>query len=71
MVAFNSHIRGAEGDGSTSVAEAKKERRPSGTDAHAKELAGGIGVAACRTPFRDSRNEASIRVPRMFHSHIQ
>jgi hypothetical protein len=51
MVAFNSHIRGAEGDGSTSVAEAKKERRPSGTDARAKELAGGIGVAACRTPF--------------------
>jgi hypothetical protein len=25
----------------------------------------------CHTPFRDSRNEASIRVPRMFHSHVQ
>jgi hypothetical protein len=24
----------------------------------------------CHTPFRDSVNEASIRVPRMFHSHI-
>jgi hypothetical protein len=24
----------------------------------------------CHTPFRDSRNEASIRVPRMFHSHV-
>jgi hypothetical protein len=24
----------------------------------------------CHTPFRDSGNEASIRVPRMFHSHI-
>jgi hypothetical protein len=22
-------------------------------------------------PFRDSENEASIRVPRMFHSHVQ
>jgi hypothetical protein len=25
----------------------------------------------CHTPFRESRNEASIRVPRMFKSHIQ
>jgi hypothetical protein len=25
---------------------------------------------ACHTPFRDSGNEASIRVPRMFHSHV-
>jgi hypothetical protein len=24
----------------------------------------------CHSPFRDSGNEASIRVPRMFHSHI-
>jgi hypothetical protein len=24
----------------------------------------------CHTPFRESRNEASIRVPRMFHSHV-
>jgi hypothetical protein len=24
----------------------------------------------CHTPFRDGRNEASIRVPRMFHSHV-
>jgi hypothetical protein len=24
----------------------------------------------CHTPFRDSENEASIRVPRMFHSHV-
>jgi hypothetical protein len=24
----------------------------------------------CHTPFRDSRNKASIRVPRMFHSHV-
>jgi hypothetical protein len=24
----------------------------------------------CHTPFRDSGNEASIRVPRMFHSHV-
>jgi hypothetical protein len=25
---------------------------------------------ACHTPFRDSGNEATIRVPRMFHSHV-
>jgi hypothetical protein len=24
----------------------------------------------CHTPFRDSGNEASIRVPRMFKSHV-
>jgi hypothetical protein len=24
----------------------------------------------CHTPFRDSRNEASIRVPRIFNSHV-
>jgi hypothetical protein len=24
----------------------------------------------CHIPFRDSGNEASIRVPRMFHSHV-
>jgi hypothetical protein len=24
----------------------------------------------CHTPFRDSGNEGSIRVPRMFHSHV-
>jgi hypothetical protein len=24
----------------------------------------------CHTPFRDSGNESSIRVPRMFHSHV-
>jgi hypothetical protein len=24
----------------------------------------------CHTPFRESRNEASIRVPRMFKSHV-
>jgi ATP-dependent Zn protease len=27
-------------------------------------------VLYCHTRFRDSRNEASIRVPKMFHSHI-
>jgi hypothetical protein len=27
-------------------------------------------VVACHTPFRDSRNEASIHVPMMFHSHV-
>jgi hypothetical protein len=27
-------------------------------------------VPLCHTPPRDSRNEASIRVPRMFHSHV-
>jgi hypothetical protein len=27
-------------------------------------------VSLCHTPFRDSGNEASIRVPRMFHSHV-
>jgi hypothetical protein len=25
----------------------------------------------CHTPFHDSGNEASIRVPRMFNSHVQ
>jgi hypothetical protein len=40
-------IRFAAGEeGSTSVAEGENERRPSGTDAHAKGLAGGIGAAA-------------------------
>jgi hypothetical protein len=28
------------------------------------------GEVVCHTPFRDSGNEASIRVSRMFHSHI-
>jgi hypothetical protein len=46
MAAFNSRVRGSEGDGSASVAEGENERRPSGTDARAKELAGGIGAAA-------------------------
>jgi hypothetical protein len=41
MAAFNSRVRGAEGDGSAPVAEGGKERRPSSTDAHAKELARG------------------------------
>jgi hypothetical protein len=41
MAAFNSHVRGAEGDGSAPVAEGEKERRPSGTNARAKELARG------------------------------
>jgi hypothetical protein len=27
-------------------------------------------VNKCHTPFRDSGNEASICVPRMFHSHV-
>jgi hypothetical protein len=27
--------------------------------------------AACHTPFRERGNEASIRVPRMFKSHVQ
>jgi hypothetical protein len=30
----------------------------------------GQNASYCHTPFRDSGNEASIRVPRMFHSHI-
>jgi hypothetical protein len=29
-----------------------------------------ILVWMCHTPFRDSGNEASIRMPRMFHSHV-
>jgi hypothetical protein len=28
-------------------------------------------VVACHTPFRESLTEASIRVPRMFNSHVQ
>jgi hypothetical protein len=31
---------------------------------------GGGYHLGCHTPFRDSGNEASIRVPRMFHSHV-
>jgi hypothetical protein len=27
-------------------------------------------MSICHTPFRDSWNEASIRVPRMFQSHV-
>jgi hypothetical protein len=27
-------------------------------------------ISVCHTLFQDSRNEASIRVPRMFHSHV-
>jgi hypothetical protein len=41
MAAFKSRVRGGEGDGSVMAAEGEKERRPSGTDARAKELAGG------------------------------
>jgi hypothetical protein len=29
-----------------------------------------VHVKSCHTPFRDSGNEASIRVPRLFHSHV-
>jgi hypothetical protein len=29
-----------------------------------------IGVGGCHTPFRERGNEASIRVPRMFKSHV-
>jgi hypothetical protein len=46
MAALNSHVRGAEGDGSASVAEGEKERRLGGIDARVKELAGGIGATA-------------------------
>jgi hypothetical protein len=28
------------------------------------------GAHYCHTPFRERRNEASIRVPRMFKSHV-
>jgi hypothetical protein len=31
----------------------------------------GILVLRCHTPFREKRNEASIRVPRMFKSHVR
>jgi hypothetical protein len=41
MAAFNSRITGVEEDGSTSVAEGEKERRPSGTDSRTEELVGG------------------------------
>jgi hypothetical protein len=27
-------------------------------------------IPECHTPFRDRGNEASIRVPSMFHSHV-
>jgi hypothetical protein len=27
-------------------------------------------LGVCHTPFRDRGNEASIHVPRMFHSHV-
>jgi hypothetical protein len=37
------------------------------TDGRKKGYKWGVG---CHTPFRDSGNEASIRVPRMFHSHV-
>jgi hypothetical protein len=30
----------------------------------------GISSARCHIPFRDSGNEASIHVPKMFHSHV-
>jgi hypothetical protein len=30
----------------------------------------GMGRMSCHTPFRDSGNEASIRVPRIFNSHV-
>jgi hypothetical protein len=46
MAAFNSCVRGSEGDGSASVAERENERRPSGTDARTKGLVRGIGAAA-------------------------
>jgi hypothetical protein len=31
----------------------------------------GYMVSSCHTPFRERRNEASIRVPRMFKSHVR
>jgi hypothetical protein len=30
-----------------------------------------FGFARCHTPFQESGNEACIRVPRMFQSHVQ
>jgi hypothetical protein len=30
-----------------------------------------LSGTGCHTPFRDSENEASICVPRMFNSHVQ
>jgi hypothetical protein len=37
--------------------------------ARARELAGALSY--CHTQFWESRNEASIRVPRIFKSHVQ
>jgi hypothetical protein len=66
MAAFNSRVRGAEGDGSAPVAEREKEMMPSGTNARAKELARGERPAARgqnslrRRQFCSTRKKANV-----------
>jgi hypothetical protein len=53
------------------LAEREAWERVSRVDAeNAMVLASTREHVECYTPFRDSGNEASIRVPRMFHSHV-
>jgi hypothetical protein len=44
------------------AAELRRSRR--------KVMTGGAHLSACHIPFRERGNEASIRVPRMFKSHV-
>jgi hypothetical protein len=44
--------------------------RASGLDRLASHSQHGSDTT-CHTPFRDSGNEASIHVPKMFNSHVQ
>jgi hypothetical protein len=43
---------------------------PSVAPSRLRSMSLSTSESLCHTPFRDSGNEASIRVPRMFHSHV-
>jgi hypothetical protein len=44
--------------------------RPAGQGLVSYHLKSMVELTQCHTPFRDSRNEASICVPMMFNSHV-
>jgi hypothetical protein len=54
--------------GGAEVIDAKRGKLDSGV--HPLEPRKVVDSGGCHTPFQDSGNEASIRVLRMFHSHV-
>jgi hypothetical protein len=56
--------------GSTKCATPRRKRNLAIMPRHLRPTGSAKEVAACHTPFRERGNEASIRVPRMFKSHV-